>query len=351
MDSGTPKATPGRLAYPETEIAAVQIGSDCTNHERKVRCESPKGQIVNRPPSWFFTLQHGHERQRRGLGNAIRACPLAGWRIRLLDKAALNPYAVLANRVSAVPDPAFAPKRERSAGAGSTDGLHTRATRHSASRSAVESASHPFPWLDHPPRGCRVPRPEARKPGYSYPSGGRDRALQAILRPWIPPNRPQATQNGCERGSSAGRVGMARMANTQSARGPPTGGSSSPRRSRPSYPAGPVRQGSRPAGPSAMTGQRSVAATATGLGGWSAPCPPRLRQAGIGGGQRGHSPPPASAGRRTECGPKEYAGLSPIACVKPAPAGALESARNRCRADARRRQWPLGRRPGTRLRA
>ncbi len=214
-----------------------------------------------------------------------------------------------------------------------------------------DRASTPFPWLDHPPRGCRVPRPEARNRGYSYPSGGRVRALQAILRPWIPPNRPQATQNGCERGSSAGRVGMARMANTQSARGPPTGGSSSPRRSRPSYPAGPVRQGSRPAGPSAMTGQRSVAATATGLGGWSAPCPPRLRQAGIGGGQRGHSPPPASAGRRTECGPKEYAGLSPIACVKPAPAGALESARNRCRADARRRQWPLGRRPGTRLRA
>ena len=70
-----------------------------------------------------------------------------------------------------------------------------------ASRSAVATAPPTtFPWLDHPPRGCRVPPPKARNRRYSYPSGGRVRALQWILRPWIPPNRPPNAQNGRESG-------------------------------------------------------------------------------------------------------------------------------------------------------
>ena len=46
----------------------------------------------------------------------------------------------------------------------------------------------------------RVRPAEAGNRGYSYPSGGRVRALQTILRPRIPPNRPQNAENRRESG-------------------------------------------------------------------------------------------------------------------------------------------------------
>ncbi len=52
----------------------------------------------------------------------------------------------------------------------------------------------------HPQRGCRVPLPEVRNRGYSHPSGGRVRAVHAILRPRIPRNRPPNAQNRREGG-------------------------------------------------------------------------------------------------------------------------------------------------------
>ena len=56
----------------------------------------------------------------------------------------------------------------RSAGTGSTDGARgPRGHRQPFTRR--ERASTPFPWLDHPPRGCRVPRPEARSRGTPTP--------------------------------------------------------------------------------------------------------------------------------------------------------------------------------------
>jgi len=158
-----------------------------------------------------------------------------------------------------------------------------------------ERRLHPFRCRDPPPRGCRVRWPEARNRGYSYRSRGRVRALQAIPRPWIPPNGPQGAQNGRESGFPG--FGGARGSDSchQSAKEPPKGGSSSPRRSRPTLPAsGPLRITS--AGSSATTGLRSPVAPATGFGGWStstpsAPVAGRKRR-----GQRGRSPPPAPPG-------------------------------------------------------
>ncbi len=88
----------------------------------------------------------------------------------------------------------------------------------------------------------------------------------------------------------------ARIAATSRPRNHPKGGSSSPRRSRPTLlPAsGPLRITS--AGSSATTGLRSPVAPGTGFGGWStstpsAPVTGRKRR-----GQRGRSPPPAPPG-------------------------------------------------------
>ena len=266
------------------------------------------GSGVNRPPLVVFTLRNGHERQRPGLGTRDPGRQPAERRTRPLDKAAFHPYAVLADRVSAVPDPASAPKTARSTGAGSPDRLHTRATRSTVSRR--ERRPHPFPCLDHPPGGCRVPRPEARNRGYSYPSGGRVRALQAILWPRIPPDRPPNAQNRRESGflDSPGPlepwgVAWPWMAATQSARDPRTSGPSSPRRSRPS---------SRLIGPSRITATGSSATTGASArlrpgDGARGVEHPAARRSGGGpetGGQRGRGPPPASAGDARSVAPR-----------------------------------------------
>ena len=177
-----------------------------------------------------------------------------------------------------------------------------------------ERASTPFPWLDHPPRGCRVPRSGARNRGTPTPLGVEFVRLQAILRPRIPPNRPQDAQNGRESGfpGSTGCGGsMTGMAATQSARDAayarilkPSPGS------RPGYRlAGSTRITST--GSSATTGLRSAVAPATGLGGWrtsppAAPVAGRKRR-----GQRGRSPPPASLGDTRSVAP-----ASMLACLR-----------------------------------
>ena len=87
---------------------------------------------------------------------AERRCSITGWRTR-------------ATRAP----PAFHPSRAR---------LHpVSVARSSAARMSSSSVGSP-------------------KPVYSYPSCGRVRALHAILRPRIPPNRPQDAQNGRESG-------------------------------------------------------------------------------------------------------------------------------------------------------
>ncbi len=90
-----------------------------------------------------------------------------------MDKAAFHPYAVLADRVPAVPDPASAPKTARSTGAGSPDRLHTLCHAVTVSRSAVESdASTRFRASIIHREDVEFLGPEARNRGYSYPSGG-----------------------------------------------------------------------------------------------------------------------------------------------------------------------------------
>jgi len=198
-----------------------------------------------------------------------------------------------------------------------------------------ERRRHPFPWLDPPPRGCRAPRPVARNRGYSYPSGGRVRALQWILRPRMPPNRPQNAQNGRESGfpGSAGCWGgsMTWMAATQSDKDPPTGGFSTPRRSRPSSRLA-VRRGSRRPGRRPRRDYARPVAPATGFGGWStsppaAPVAGRKRR-----GQRGRSPPPASAGDSRSVATRGKL-LEHVAWLKPA-GGTTPRSANLGRSDA-----------------
>lgn len=72
------------------------------------------------------------------------------------------------------------------------------------SRFGVEGARlDPTFRLDPRSLRCPAPLPEARNRGYYYPSGGRVRALQAILGPRIPRNRPPKAQNRCESGFPA----------------------------------------------------------------------------------------------------------------------------------------------------
>ena len=157
----------------------------------------------------------------------------------------------------------------------------------------------PVPQPDPPPRGCRVPRPEARNRGYSYLSGGRVRALHAILRPPIPPNRPQKRPEWQREAVFWASGGKGLDGRHRVGQGPLTVGSSRPYRSpaQASLLTVPTRITS--AGSSTKMGQRSTAAPATGFGGWStlpsaAPVAGRKRR-----GQRGRSPPPASAKGRT----------------------------------------------------
>lgn len=58
-----------------------------------------------------------------------------------------------------------------------------------------DRASTPLPMCSIIHREDVESLPEARNRGYSYPSGGRVRASQAILRPQIPPNRFRNAQN------------------------------------------------------------------------------------------------------------------------------------------------------------
>ena len=167
-----------------------------------------------------------------------------------------------------------------------------------------ERRLHPSSCRDPPPRGWRgwqVPRPEARNRGYSYPSLGRVRALQAIPRPWIPPNGPQDAQNGRESGFPG--FGGARGSDSchQSAKEPPKGGSSSPRRSRPTLPA----SGSIEDHVGRVVGHNGAALAGgprDGIRGVEHLDAVRSRGGPETPGSEGAQPPASPSGRHTECG-------------------------------------------------
>ncbi len=186
------------------------------------------------------------------------------------------------------PGSASCPKRARSAGAGSPVRLRARAIRPPPAVRPSRTRPHPFPWLDHPPRGCRVPLPEVRNRGYSYPSGGRVRALQAILWPRIPPDHPPNAQNRRE----SGFPGLIRLRGLP---GHPVGQGLAHGRI---LTASPVVTDSAAGG----SGQDRVGRTRRPRRGSARPRP--RRRAGKPRGQRGRGPPPASAGDARSVAPR-----------------------------------------------
>ena len=139
----------------------------------------------------------------------------------------------------------------RSAGAGSPD--RARGPRgHRQPFSRHERASTRFRGSTIAPRGCRVPRPEARTGGTPTPPGvefvryRRSHGLE--FRQTAPKTPRMAVRAVCRARQDMGSTTW--MAGTQSAKDPPTGRSSSPRRSRPRFRLavhrGPRRRGRRP---------------------------------------------------------------------------------------------------------
>ena len=165
---------------------------------------------------------------------AERRCSITGWRTR-------------ATRAP----PAFHPSRAR---------LHpVSVARSSAARMSSSSVGSP-------------------KPVYSYPSCGRVRALHAILRPRIPPNRPQDAQNGRESGFPGFRSTTLDGCHPVG-QGPIHGRILRPAPVTAKFPGWRSGEGSTSAGSSATTGLRSAVAPATEFGGWST-SPPAARVAG-----------------------------------------------------------------------
>ncbi len=177
-----------------------------------------------------------------------------------------------------------------------------------ANRSAVPSAPPPrFRGSIIRREDVEFPGRETLNRGYSYPSWGRVRALQAIPRPRIPPDRPQNAQNGRECGFPGFGGHGAWMPATSRPKTHPRADPQA-RAGQGQAPGGPSRITS--AGSSARTGLRSAVAPATGFERWStspaaAPVAGRKRR-----GQRGQSPPPASAGDARSVAPR-----STLACL------------------------------------
>ena len=190
-----------------------------------------------------------------------------------------------------------------------------------ANRSAVPSAPPPrfrgsivrredVEFLGRKPETGGTPTP----PGLSSGVTGDSTTLNSAK---PPPKRPEWPVRAFFLARQSVGGSMTWTAATQSAKNPPTGGASSSCRSRARLPAGgPSRITST--GSSATTGLRSAVAPATGLGGWSTspPAAPAAGQKTV--GSEGARPPASLRRGRTECGHKEYAGLSPIVMQIPA---------------------------------
>ena len=150
-------ATGGRAARPQDATAQAD--------GRTVRCESPKARIVNRPPSSF-----SHSGTATG-GSARTSATRSGPSARRTEDPGLGGGGLPPLRrprgtgFRRSRTPPIAPKTARSIGAASPDRLHHGPRRHRQQSSRHDPASTPFPWLDHPPRGGRVPRPGARNRG------------------------------------------------------------------------------------------------------------------------------------------------------------------------------------------
>ena len=191
---------------------------------RNVGCESPERWTVNRPPSAFSHSRTATCGSARTSANALQSVspPDRGsgpWRRR---PSTSTPSSRIGFRRSWPPP---LPRRRRGVPGQDhqTDCTHGP-SGHRQPLSRRDRASTPFPWLDHPPRGCRVPRPEARKPGVFLPLRGSNSCVTGD--PAVsdsakrPPKRPE-----WPRERVSGLCGVkARMSSTQSARGPPTGG-------------------------------------------------------------------------------------------------------------------------------
>ena len=180
--------------------------------------------------------------------------------------------------------------------------------------SRPECASTPFPWLDHPPRGCRVPRSGNPKSGVLLPLMGSSSCVTgdptASDSAGPPPKRPEMAVSAVFR--AAGGTGLGCL--------PPVGQRPihgrilKPAPVRVKLPAG--RRGSRRQGRRAR-GLRSARRPRDGFrevehlpgrrscGGPETP------------GSEGAEPPASLRRGRTECGPTEYAGLSPITWMRP----------------------------------
>ena len=191
------------------------------------------------------------------------------------------------------------------------------------------------------------PGRETRNRGYSYPSWGRVRALQAIPRPRISPDRPQNAQNGRECNFPGFGGHGAWMPATSRPKTHPRADPQA-RAGQGQAPGGPSRITS--AGSSARTGLRSAVDPATGFERWStspaaAPVAGRKRR-----GQRGQSPPPASAGDARSVAPRSTL-LTALKSVQPALGGAAETASQSTvrssvyRTVAGKLPRPLGRQP------
>ena len=249
-----------------------------------------------------FTLQNGYERQRPGLGKRDSGPPARRTEDPALGQGDLSPFrpsSRIGFRRSRTPP---LPRKRRGApGAGSPDRLHTRATR---PPSAVQPSRATPPPVSVPRSStARMSSSSAGspKPGVLLPLRGSsscvtgDPAGLNLAKP--PPRRPEWTG---ERLSGLAGVGgsTARMPATQSARGPLTGGFSSPRRSVEDH----VRSGRRP-----RRGGAGPPPRRRGSGGWSAPQARRSCGGPETRGSEGARPPASLRRGRTECGPKEYA--------------------------------------------
>ena len=187
-------------------------------------------------------------------------------------------------------------------------GWRTRATRPPPTVQPSRVRLHPVSVASIIRReDVEFPGRETRNRGYSYPSWGRVRALQAIPRPRISPDRPQNAQNGRECNFPGFGGHGAWMPATSRPKTHPRADPQA-RAGQGQAPGGPSRITS--AGSSARTGLRSAVDPATGFERWStspaaAPVAGRKRR-----GQRGQSPPPASAGDARSVAPR-----STLACL------------------------------------
>ena len=168
-----------------------------------------------------------------------------------------------------------------------------------------DRASTPFPWLDHPPRGCRVPRPEPATGGTPTPPGVEfvryTGSYGLGFRQTAPKTPRMAVRAVCR---ALGGHGGTWMAATRSARGThPRTDSQARASSRPSSRLA-VGRGSRRPGRRPQRGYARPLPPRRGSGGGAPRRPPLPWRAGNAGSE-GAQPPASLRRGPTGCGPTE----------------------------------------------